>query len=125
MTNVALFFLIKYIRTNQGMINMKVIYIIHHTERVRNVSQHEIFTYRHWKRSTQYQICERDLQNKPMTRKNFHVSRSLPPILYLIWLLGDYAFCHSDKHKMLTTVSFLCNCLMCTAINMWYHSDKM
>jgi hypothetical protein len=44
--NVSPFFLIKYIINNQGMINLKVICVSHHTERVYNVPQHEIFTYR-------------------------------------------------------------------------------
>ena len=70
MTNVVPL-LKKYIRTNHRMINLKVIYVIHHTERVCNVSQHEIFTYRRWRRNTQYQICEGDLQNKSITQKPF------------------------------------------------------
>ena len=120
MTNVAPFFLKKYIRTNQGMINLKVIYIIHHTERVCNVSQH---TYRLWTRNTKYQICGR-LAEQIDDTKTYHVSSFHPPILCLVWLLGDYAPCQSDKHKMPTTISFLCNCLMCMAITMWYHSGK-
>lgn len=90
--------------------NTKVTYVIHHTETCVHCFSARHFYLQTLEKEYAIQDLWGRLPEQIGNTKTFCLSSFLPLFLWLVWLLGDCVLFHSDKHKMPTTVPFVCNC---------------